>query len=385
MIYEGERNMLRRKLVLLAFGIISCASSTPVLAQRVKLDPAKRERISERELIRRYPVGKAWVSTKVFRLRGVSEAKQWGLEDEQHVVYTNRYQSYTKVLENDLGEIKLHLLVADSSQQRVLSNKKLKLRDFRNSTPLFRIAVSHVGRLAIRNPYTLAAGAILIAWGKVDPQYEKTLTTIAKLSGLDIDQFAEIPEAQLVEDPDAISGCSFEVIWLNGLGVTEVKQVDGPVKVELEELRRWAEAVDPLMDFYVMDSLDRNIGDSWDVKGKDAVSVLSSHGAKESDGSLRLKYLRDGVYQKVPVRQLAIQSGRLDMLLDRNNRETDLRAAGIQGRILYDKNDYMIMQAYGKLDAKVDITKKHLLFGARWSRDVDLDFRYEAKLFDDGK
>ena len=366
--------------------LISLSFSATLQAQDwIRLNPERQDKISERELLRRYPEGKSWVATKVLRLQGISEAKQWGLEGRQHVVYSNRYQSYVKVLSNDLGELTLEVLVADASEQRIVSKKKLKVDSFRKASPLFTILITKAGRMAITNPYAIAVGAVVIAWGKLDPKYEKTLTTLLNLSGIDIDDFADIPEAQIIEDPEAIAGCRFELVWVNGLGVTEFRQIDGPVKVKLEEVQRWVSCADPMFDYYIMDSMDKKIGDSWEVAGEHAVDILSSHGASEGSGGLKLKYLRDGQYDGKPCRQLAIQSGKLRLFLNRNNRDTQATISQIQGKVMFGKQDFLVLEADGTLAARVDIEKDHILFGAEWTRDVDLQFRYEAQLKDNGK
>jgi hypothetical protein len=227
---------------------------------------------------------------------------------------------------------------------------------------------------------------LLVTYGKVDPRYEKALTRLAEVSGFDVERLTQIEEAQLVEDPAQYSGCKFEVIWSNGLGITRVRQIDGPVTVKLDDIRRWAEAADPLLDYYVMDNVNRPIGETWEVDAKKASGMMVHQQGGQSDGSLKLKYLRDATYDGQTCRQLAIQSGELTLALDQNAKKYDARVRGIQGRVFYGKSDYLVLQANGTCDIKANVkSKNHLLFGTKWQRDVTTDFRYEAKMVSKGR
>ena len=151
--------------------------------------------------------------------------------------------------------------------------------------------------------------------------------------------------------------------------------------VKLDDIRRWAQAADPLLDYYVMENVDRPVGEVWEVNAKDASGMMVHQQGGQSDGSLKLKYLRDESYDGQVCRQLAIQSGELTMVLDQNAKTYDARVRGIQGRVFYGKADFLILQANGTCDIQANVkSKNHLLFGTKWQRDVETDFRYEAKL-----
>ncbi|WP_143543857.1 hypothetical protein [Rhodopirellula sp. MGV] len=337
------------------------------------------EKIDERELSQRYPVGKSWAATKVLRLQGLAVNENWGIEGRTNVVYTNRYSGKTTVLENKLGDITFQIEVLEASQQRIVSDKRLRVADFSDTSPIFKIGMEQlldVTRTAL--PPADVAYKLLVTYGKVDPRYEKALTRLAEVGGFDVERLTQIEEARLVEDPAQYSGCTFEVIWSNGLGITKVRQTAGPVTVKLDDIRRWAQAADPLLDYYVMDNLNHRVNDSWEVSADNASSMMV-HGGGTSDGSLQLRYLRDAVYEGKTCRQLAIQNGDLKLMLDDNAKQYDARIRGIQGRVYFGKEDYLILQANGSCDIKADVrSKNHLLFGTKWQRDVQTDFRYEA-------
>ena len=203
-------------------------------------------------------------------------------------------------------------------------------------------------------------------------------------AGIDLEDLSGIPEARLVEDPEPLIGCTFEVVWSNGLGVTLCRQLSGPVDVALEEMKSWAQTTDPLFDCYILDAVNRDPGDSWKLDGATAVQILSSQGASSSAGELQLKYLRDGEFDGQACRQLAIQSGRLSTYLNRSDRDTEVQASNIQGQIFYDKRQYLVLQANGTCHMDVEIrSRNHLLFEANWKRDVRIEFRYEARVHQD--
>ncbi|MCC9599711.1 hypothetical protein LOC67_03985 [Stieleria sp. JC731] len=339
------------------------------------------KKIDERELGKRYPVGKSWAATKVLRLQGLAVNENWGIEGRTNVVYTNRYSGKTTVLDNRLGDITFEIQVLEASQQRIVSEKRLRVADFSDASPILKIGLEQlldVTRTAV--PPADVAYKLLVTYGKVDPRYEKALTRLAEVGGFDVERLTQIAEARLVEDPEQYSGCTFEVIWSNGLGITKVRQTAGPVTVKLDDIRRWAQAADPLLDYYVMENANRPVNDSWEVSADNASSMLV-HGGGTSEGELKLRYLRDAIYDGKTCRQLAIQSGDLTLMLDHNAKAYDARVRGIQGRVYFGKDDYLILQANGNCDIKANVrSKNHLLFGTKWQRDVQTDFRYEAKL-----
>lgn len=352
-----------------------------------KSSPPPRGKIDTRELLRRYPVGKSWAASKVLRIRGLAVNENWGIEGRTNVVYTNRYSSKTRVLSNEFGDVTFQIQVLEASQQRITSEKRLRVADFSEASPILKIGMEQlldVTRTAL--PPADVAYKLIVTYGKVDPRYEKALTRLAEVSGFDVERLTQIDEAQLVEDPAQYSGCTFEVVWSNGLGITRVRQTDGPVTVKLDDIRRWAEAADPLLDYYVMDNVDRPVGDTWVVDAKNASGMMVHQQGGQSDGSMKLKYLRDADYDGQTCRQLAIQSGDLTMSLDQNAKKYDAKIRGIQGRVFYGKQDFLVLQANGNCDIQANVkSKNHLLFGTKWQRDVKTDFRYEAKLVSKGQ
>ena len=348
---------------------------------------AKRSKIDTRELLRRYPVGKSWAASKVLRIRGLAVNENWGIEGRTNVVYTNRYSSKTSVTANEFGDVTFVINVLEASQQRITSGKRLRVADFSEASPILKIGLEQlldVTRTAV--PPADVAYKLLVTYGKVDPRYEKALTRLAEASGFDVERLTQIEEAQLVEDPAQYSGCTFEVVWSNGLGITRVRQTDGPVTVKLDDIRRWAEAADPLLDYYVMDNVNRPVGETWEVDAKNASGMMIHQDGGQSDGSLKLKYLRDASYDGQTCRQLAIQRGELTLSLDQNAKKYDAKIRGIQGRVFYGKSDYLVLQANGTCDIQANVrSKNHLLFGTKWQRDVQTDFRYEAKLISKGR
>lgn len=354
--------------------------------ETVQRSSAEAGRIDERELLRRYPKGKSWAATKILRLRGLAVNENWGIEGRVHVAYTNRYASRTTVLSNEVGDVTFEIEVLEASQQRLVSEKKLRVADFSSTSPLLKIGLEQlldVTRAAL--PPADVAYKLLITYGKVDPRYEKALTRLAEVSGFDVERLTQIDEARLVEDPAPYSGCTFQIVWSNGLGVTKVRQTEGPVRVKLDDIRRWAEAVEPFLDYYVMDNVQRAPGSSWTVDAAGASGLMVGQGGATTDGSMQLKYLRDADYDGKPCRQLAIQRGDLKLALDQNAKRYDARIRGIQGRVFYGKNDYLVLQAGGTCDIQAKVERKnHLLFGTKWQRDVQADFRYEALVLESG-
>ncbi|MCO8120172.1 hypothetical protein NHH03_00360 [Stieleria sp. TO1_6] len=346
-----------------------------------------RNKLDTRELLQRYPVGKTWAASKVLRIRGLAVNENWGIEGRTNVVYTNRYSSKTQVLENELGDLTFQIDVLEASQQRVTSEKRLRVADFSDASPILKIGLEQlldVTRTTL--PPADVAYKLMMTYGKVDPRYEKVLTRLAQASGFDVERLTQIDEAQLVEDPAQYSGCQFEVVWSNGLGVTRVRQTDGPVTVKLDDIRRWAEAADPLLDYYVMDNVNRPVGDTWSVDAGNASGMLVHQQGGQSEGTLKMKYLRDANYDNQTCRQLVIQNGDLTLALDQNAKSYDARVRGIQGRVFYGKSDYLVLQANGTCEIKANVkSKTHLLFGTKWQRDVQTDFRYEAQLIASGQ
>ncbi len=188
---------MQRFVVLLALTLglsFTFHQAMAAAGERIKVEGETRKKFSERHLLRVYPAGKSWSASKVLRLQGVAKNKSGVFDGEQHVVYTQRYRSTVTVLENELGELKLRILVTDDSQQRVVTQKKLKVVDFSKTSPIFDLVVSKI-------PATPYVGPILVAWWHSDPQYEKSLTRLWKLSGIAPPQLPTNTPLRIIEKP----------------------------------------------------------------------------------------------------------------------------------------------------------------------------------------
>ena len=219
---------------------------------------------------------------------------------------------------------------------------------------------------------------------QLDPEYERSLTTVANRLGLEPDQLISAKELEWFEEPRVYSGCSFKLKWVKEFGVVEAEQINGPnekaPKLSVEDVLKWAVGADPLAELYIDPSLQKKVGDSWTLDAAQATQLFAGQGGARSTGKINVRYESDGTYAGSAVRNVLIQNGNIEVTLDDDNTATRYQLNSMEGNIKLDNGDGTLLMANGTGQIGYSReSKDHFLFKAEVSRDVSSNWRYEAK------
>ena len=368
---------------LLAWLVVGLTGSTPSFAQ----DSPTRPLADSADLLDRYPAGKTWRSMSIMRVDGMAENEDWGFRGTRQFVATNRYETQVSVLGHDqIGtthKIRLRIDVIDAGTMKIVSDRRVSLVGLDASDPLFDLAIDMAVESVMKgHPAGVVASKLLEKWEQIDPNYQKTLTRIANGINLPLEKFARDPNVLFLEQARKYAGCSFEAIWMNGYGIVEAKQIDnglsGRIRLDPDELNRWAAGSDPLASLYVYPSLAKRVGDRWTLDASHATAVFAGYGDAKCRGELDLRYRSDESYAAEPVRDLGIEAGQLDIIVQENGDEVRYEIGSMDGTMKIAQRDAMLMMGNGSGDIKYSrLSKDHFLFRAKIRRDVNVQWRYE--------
>ena len=381
------------KSILLAS--MFCLAAMPLAAQSVSVPKDQQqpfEPFKTSELAQRYPKGKTWQSLSVLRVNGHGSSENWGIKGESQFIQANRYQTEIEILDNNqfgqTSTIRLRCEVIEASSSKIVTKQTLRLADFKANDPVFEYALRKGLQTAeLMSPSFKVAITLLRKWDEIDPDYQRTMTEAAKRLGLQPDQLGNAKDLEWMESPRVYSGCSFEVQWVNGIGVTQAKQIvsnnaNAP-KLSEDDLRSWLVGANPLAELYVFPSLEKHVGDSWVLDASRATSVFSGQGDATSTGDIKLRYERDDNYDGNPVRSVFIQNGNVEVITKSDGEETRYKINSMEGTMKVDNRDAMLRMSYGTGAISYSrLSTDHLLFKAELKRDISGEWRYEAKRMD---
>ncbi|TWU37477.1 hypothetical protein Q31b_42650 [Novipirellula aureliae] len=377
------------------FLVLLGAIAAPLSAQTVEIPKEQQKRftpVDSTELLMRYPKGKTWQALSVLRVNGTGRSSNWGIEGEAYFVQANRYLTQVKILDNvqfgQTATIKMRVDVIDAGTSKVVSKQRMRITGFDVGDPVLKYALNKADQAAMIGSPAYRMATILLKKGEqIDPQYERTLTAVARGIGISVDQLINIKETEWVENPRVYVGCAFELEWVNGFGVTKATQVKSSIgnapKIKVEDIRAWAAGADPLAELYVFPSLAKRIGDKWQLDASRAASIFSGQGDAVSMGKINLRYGSNGSYDTSDVRNLSIVSGDVTVFTESDGQETRYQINSMEGGMKVDNGDAMLLMANGTGDISYNrLSTDHFLFKAELSKNVRAEWRYEAKRMD---
>jgi len=367
--------------------------ASPLFAQQIEIpkgDLKPFPPVDQAELLARYPKGKTWQSMSVLRVSGTASSETWGIKGDVQFMQSNRYHTQFKILDNrKFGEsriIKLRCDIIDASSSKVKTKSKLQMTGFNSSDPIFNLAKGRgLDAMILAMPELIVVVTVLKKWEQVDPNYQRTLTAVADKLGINADQLTKDKELEWIENPRAYTGCSFELEWENGVGVTKVEQVKNAsgetVKtLSKETIQRWAIGADPLAELYVYPSLNRKVGDAWTLDASRASSLFAGQGDARTMGEINLRQENDAVYDGTLIRNVSIRSGDIRAVVEEDGQETRYEMTHLNGRFQLGSGDAMLRMANGTGTMNYSrFSTDHWLFKAELSRDVSAQWRYESE------
>lgn len=384
--------------LILTIAMLGATFQSEVFAESYEVPTPQQQAfrpIDSNELIVRYPKGKKWRSVSIFRGHGTGSSLKWIFKGETHFIVTSRYSSEFEILKQvpraELSEITVKFTILDANTTKVFSKKRLRLNDFSTGDPLFDELIQQLlDRIKKSHPLI----EILIDGGKIlegeDPNLEKTLTFFGEALGISPDSLKDARDLWILEKAKILEGRTFIVLWTNGYGVTRIEEIldqnSERQPLDTDELQELALGADPLAETYLFPSLSKKKGERWKVDASRASPIFMGLGDAETDGQIRVRYSKDGKFGKKKeesVRNLLIDDGDLEVTLEDGGEELHLGIESMSGELRVSNKDGMLLMGNGRGQLKFErLSKDHLFFGSRISRDLTSEWRYEAERVD---
>ena len=186
---------------LLVISVCSISVGAPIVdvppeeQEVVTIPPQDRNKftpIDPEELAKRYPAGKKWKSQTISRVEGTGSSSSWGLQGEVHFAIANRYATKVEILDNQVfgstRSIRMRVEILDAGGTKVVSRQKLRWVGLDASDPIMQFVLGRLTELSqVVSPEVRVLIRVLEDWEKLDPQFEKTLTEVARRLGLPIE------------------------------------------------------------------------------------------------------------------------------------------------------------------------------------------------------
>lgn len=378
---EVERN--QRMLLTLCPEDVPSLIPIPDGGVAVPVPPKKHppEKLPEEMLLERYPIGKTIRSVGHFNASGRGRNKAWGLQGEVSFSYLAQVPAETRVVETDAraGRLVFEQSFGEVVQIRAASNQTLQF------VPPDSLVVRTVWpkadqQLKRRSPGYLFVRNLADALNAADPGLKKTLTTASEwLRRAGVNVTPETPDTELAVRVEKLSGSKMKFVYVSGLGVTQISQMDG-VPFNRDELIRLAHASTVLVDYFVFPTAKRRVGEKWNVRADDVGDLFALYDpSSEIGGTIGLQREKDEIKDQIAM--IKVIDGTVTATTTVDGKEQRGRLTVRDGKMSFDLKQMYVRVALFNFSASTLLqSRDHLLFGTEQMRDLKIESRYEAEL-----
>lgn len=211
------------------------------------------EPLLEEAIVDQYPVGKTIRSIGHFVMNGKGSNKSWGVRGTASFSYFSAVPVVTRVVESDArtGRLVFEQTFDEVVQLRAVSNPTLELAP--PDSPVLRTVWPTADPLLKRlSPGYNFFRRVTDAINATDPGLKNTLTrasTWLRRGGIEVT--ATTPDTELAIQVEKLSGSKLRIVYVSGLGVTQISRLEG-VPFNRDELIRLAHASTVLVDYFVI-------------------------------------------------------------------------------------------------------------------------------------
>lgn len=378
---EVDRNL--RMLATLCPDKVTPESKIIPKETKIEVPPKNSppKKVPEEVLMENYPVGKTIRSVGRFIVNGKGRNTKWGIRGEASFSYFALVPMVTRVVENNarMGRVVVEQSFADVVQVRGVSNQTLELVS--PDSPVLRTVWPTIDQqLRSLSPGYVAFRKLVDAINSTDPGLKETLTTASEwLRRVGVDISTQPPDTELAMQVAKLSGSRFKIIYLSGLGVTSIEQLEGE-PFNRAELIQHAHASTVLVDYFVFSAAKRQPGEKWDVQADDVAGVFALYDpTAEIGGTISLRRGKDAVAGQVARLEVVGGAVTADGIVD--GKEQRGRLTVRDGTMSFDLKDMYISGALIKFSASsLFQSRNHLMYGTEQLRDIKVESRYEAEL-----
>lgn len=361
------------------------AESEPATEEPIAITAGDRssgerpEPIPEPTLAGEYPAGRTIRSISAVQITGRGRNRAWGLQSEGHFDWQAQVDATTRILESspERGFLKVRQEFHNVSQLLVVRDKTFSL-DPAPTLAQKGVQNSIGALLSLRIPKYRALRAGMVAYEKLDSNYQGLLTGTLKQLGLDRDDWV-VPEGTTVAAQlDRISGSVIEYDYVSGFGVSEIRLVNADrIRLSKAELLSLSQTLSLMLDYHVFPVRDRAVGEPWDVRVEDVSGLFAVQGMEaQASGKLTLQREK-GEGEFVP---LKVVSGTVDLQMESSDGRQTARLGVISGGGQFSLTDYFLSEA----DMELRINSlwqnpRSLLFNTDAARDLKARAVYRAE------
>ena len=354
----------------------SIESETPDGHADIPASDERPEEVPANDFEALYPVGRQLSSVGITTISGNGEDKQWGISGSCQFKHFFQVKSKTKVLENENDRIKFLVEFEESVQNTVVSDVEFEL-DL-PEMPLVDLIVHNAQKLPLLTNMKLAG--VIIKGGtqvieQLDPGLKKTVTWIA-----DLLEIAPGSNVEIQNHVEKISGKSFEIDYVNGLGPVSIKEVGLEKTFTDSELIAIANQSALLMDYFLV-PVNAKEGDQWNVNPRDIARLINFGKDASVSGEVALER---GASIDEGGEQIATLTSPRSTIYVQGESDTEDESAKLSVKsalIKYSDNDRVTRSSKIIFDAATMFrSKNHLLFETKKLRNLAIEARYEAEV-----
>jgi len=337
--------------------------------------------VGQREILRFYPVGRTIRSGGEFVIEGRGTSRDWVFKNEAHFVVVVLAAAETKVLGNDGHTLRFEVAFKEVSRNLIASDGALELtepvspllvefwpvvqRQFLNEVPPYRV-LKRVGE-----------------WLNIaDPRLRRTLTWLQKRLRRNGIELVPNDPIQTMAGIDRLSGTRVELIYVDGIGVTTVKVLDG-IKLPEEDLENLCKSSGPLLDYFIFPGAQKRVGERWDVRAQDVANLIRLSYRYEVSGHFTLERGKDEPAMRdrqAILNILNVVSGDVSCKGRGEDAEEQVDLAVESGFVKYSPKQLLATEAKTRFRLKSHYhSLDHFLFGATDVRDVKIEAHYHAR------
>ena len=247
--------------------------------------------IEKEQILRYYPVGRTVRSGGEFVIEGRGSSRDWVFKRDAYFVVVILGAAETKVLKNDGRTVQFEVAFKEVSRNLLASDESLELTE--PDSPLLVVFWRPLEEEVLNGIPAYRILKKVAEWVKVaDPRLHRTLTWLQprlRRNGVELTPNDTI---QTMAGIDRLSGTRVELTYVDGVGVTTVKALDG-IKLPEEDLETLRSNSGPLLDYFIFPAARKNVGDSWKVRAQDVANLIRLSYRYDVTGELTLERGKD--------------------------------------------------------------------------------------------